>query len=142
MHRTSPAFHDYGQVRLDHDQPLQNLLVVAFRIPIVGEAQVQLLHEQTEDHPNLLHCQPLAHAIGRSIGERNKCACIVYELLSGCTLEFLKSGGNEPAIGPESVGLRGEVTGVVVQHIEGQIDSGFWWYVTALFGQPPLCTLE
>ena len=94
MHRTRPAFHDYGQVRLDHDQPLQDLFVVNFRVPAIVEAQMQFLYEQTEDHAKLLHCEPFAHAIGRSVRERDESCSVVYELLSGRALKLLLASGN------------------------------------------------
>ena len=55
---------------------------------------MQFLYEQTEDHAKLLHCEPFAHAIGRSVRERDESCSVVYELLPGRALKLLLASGN------------------------------------------------
>ena len=78
---------------------------------------MQFLYEQTEDHAKLLHCEPFAHAIRRSVRERDESCSVVYELLSGRALKLLLASGNKPAIGPERVRER-EVPRIPLQRPE------------------------
>lgn len=87
-------------------------MIILLRVPMGSEPEVELLHEQADDHAHLLHREVLPDAVRGAERERDERVQVVHERLDAHVLAFAR--GDEPSVGEEGRGRRAEVARVAV----------------------------